>query len=144
MLCNINVKIFLLLLRKGVHPYEYMECMPNFNEDKLPTIDSFYGKVSSNGISSEDYAHAINVWKVFNTKNIGEYHDLYVRCDVSQLSDVFESFRVLCLERYGLDPSYYVSLPSFAFDAMLKCTKVKLELLTDIDMVLMVEKGISG
>ena len=85
MLCNGNVKFFLLLLRKGVYPYEYMESMSNFNEDKLPSIDSFYGKVSSSGISSEDYAHAINVWKVFNIKDIGEYHDFYVKCDVSQL-----------------------------------------------------------
>ena len=85
MLCNGNVKIFLLLLRKSVCPYEYMESMSNFNEDKLPTIDSFYGKVSSSGISSEDYAHAINVWKVFNIKDIGEHHDFYVKCDVSQL-----------------------------------------------------------
>ena len=85
MLCNGNVKFFLLLLRKGVYPYEYMESMSNFNEDKLPSIDSFYGKVSSRGISSENYGHAINVWKVFYIKGIGKYHDFYLKCDVSQL-----------------------------------------------------------
>ena len=69
---------------------------------------------------------------------------MYVKCDVAQLSDVFESLRNICLKHYGLDTSYFISTPSFAFEAMLKCTKVKLELLTDIDMVLMVEKGIRG
>ena len=75
---------------------------------------------------------------------MGEYHDLYVRSDVGQLSDVFENFRSLCLKIYELDPSYFVSTPGFAFEAMLKCTKVKLELLTDKEMVVMVEKGIRG
>ena len=50
-----------------------------------PSIDSFYGKVSSRGISSENYGHAINVWKVFYIKGIGKYHDFYLKCDVSQL-----------------------------------------------------------
>ena len=75
---------------------------------------------------------------------MGEYHDLYVRSDAAQLSAVFENFRSLCLKIYELDPSYFVSTPGLAFEAMLKCTKVKLELLTDIEMVLMVEKGIRG
>ena len=74
--------------------------------------------------------------------SLKQYHDIYVRADVAQSSDVFQNFRSLCLKRYELDPSYFISTPGLAFEAMLKCTKVKLELLTDIDMVLMVEKGI--
>ena len=88
--------------------------------------------------------HAKKVWKLFKIKNMGKYHDLYVRSDVAQLSDVFENFRSICLKIYELDPSYFVSTPGFAFEAMLKCTKAKLELMTDINMVLMTEKDIRG
>ena len=84
------------------------------------------------------------VWEIFNIKTLGEYHDLYVQADVAQLSDVFESFRSVCLKEYQLDPAYFVSTPSLALEAMLKITKVQIELFTDIDMVLMTEKGIRG
>ena len=75
---------------------------------------------------------------------MGDYHDLYVQADTAQLSDVFENFRSLYLREYQLDPAYYGSTPSLAFDAMLKITGAKIELFTDIDMVLMTEKGIRG
>lgn len=139
-LCRSNVQNFLLLLRKGVYPYEYIDNMSKFNEKEFPTIDNFYSKLSSSGISTEDYANAKKVWKFFKIKDLGKYHRLYVQTDVAQLSDVYENFRSLCLYRYELDPSYFISTPGLAFEAMLKHTKVKLELLTDIDMVLMVEK----
>ena len=76
--------------------------------------------------------------------DIGDYHDLYVQCDTLLLADVFEKFRDTCIEIYGLDPSYFYSAPGLAWQACLKKTKVKLELLTDIDMLLMVEKGTRG
>ena len=70
--------------------------MSKFDEKELSTIDNFYSKLNSSGISKEDYAHANKVWKLFKIKDIGEYHDLYVRSDAAQLSDVFENFRSLC------------------------------------------------
>ena len=143
-LCRGSVETFLLLLRKGVYPYEYMNNMSKFNEKELPTIDNFYSKLISSGISTKDYAHAKKVWQFFILKDLGGYHDLYVRSDVAQLSDVFENFRSLCLKRYDLDPAYFVSTAGLTYEAMLECTKVKLELLTDKDMILMVEKGIGG
>ena len=143
-LCRGNVQKFLLLLRKVVYPYEYMDNMSKFDEKGLPTIDNFYSKLNSAGISTRDYAHAKKVWQFFKMKDLGGYHDVYVQSDVAQLSDAFENFRSLCLKRYELDPSHFVSTPGLAFEAMLKWTKVKVELLTDIDMVLMVEKGIRG
>ena len=118
--------------------------MSKFDEKELPTIDNFYSKLNSSGISKEHYAHAKNVWQFFKIKDLGDYHDVYIQADVSQLSDVVENFRSLCLKDYELDPSYFVSTPGLAFEAMLKCTKVKLELLTDIDMVLMIQKDIRG
>ena len=75
---------------------------------------------------------------------MGNYHDLYVQADTLQLADVFENFRKVCLNIYRLDPAYFVSVPGLAWQACLKMTKVKLELLTDIDMLLMFEDGIRG
>ena len=82
------------------------------------------------------------VWGLFKINNVDEYHDLYVQADTAQLSDVFENFRYLCLKDHDLDPMYFVSTPSLVFETMLKMTKVKVELLADIDMVLMTEKAI--
>ena len=81
---------------------------------------------------------------MFKIINLGEYHDLYVQCNTFLLVDEFENFRNKCIKIYGLHPAYFLSAPGLAWQARLKKTKVKLELLTDIDMLLMVEKGNSG
>ena len=91
-------------------------------------------------ISDEDYLHAQKVWDVFKIKNLGEYHDLYVQSDTLLLADVY--FRNMCLNIYELDPIYFVSAPGLAWQACLKKTGVKLELIADYDMILMIEKGI--
>ena len=132
----------MLLLRKGAYAYENMDSIDKFKEKELPTIDKFYSSLSNSNISKDGHSHAKKVWDLFKIKKLGEYHDLYVQADTAQLSDVFENFRYLCLKDYDLDPTYFVSTPSLAFEAMLKLTKVKIELLTDIDMVLMTEKAI--
>ena len=132
---------FILLLKKCVYPYECMDSMDRFDETTLPNIEKFYSNLQLKHISKDDYKHAKKVWDTFEIKTLGEYH---VQADNAQLSDVFESFRSLCLKEYQLDPAYFVSTPSLAYEAMLKITKAKIELFTDIDMVLMTEKGISG
>ena len=81
-------------------------------------------------ITKKDYAHAKKVWDTFKIKNLGEYHDLYVQSDTAQLVDVFENFRTICLKEYKIDPCYFVSTPGLILEAMLRITKVKLELLT--------------
>ena len=88
--------------------------------------------------------HAQKVWEVFEIRDLGEYHNLFVRTDTLLLADVSENFRNMCLEIYGLDPVYFVSAPELAWQACLKKTEVKLELLTDYDMLLVVGKGIRG
>ena len=85
-----------------------------------------------------------NVFKKFNINNLGEYHDLYVRSDTLLLADIFETFRQSCLKNYELDPAHFISLPGLAWQACLKKTNVELELLTDYDMLLMVEERIRG
>ena len=92
-LCCGSVEKFLLLLRKGVYPYEYIDKMSKFNEKELPTVHNFYSKLGSSGISRKDYAQAKKVWRFFKIKDLGGYHDLYVQANVAQLSDVFENFR---------------------------------------------------
>ena len=91
-----------------------------------------------------DYAHVKKVCKDFEINNLAEYHDLYVQSDTLLLADVFETLRNMCLEIYELDLAKFLSAPGLAWQSALKKAKVKLDLLTDIDMLLMVEKGISG
>ena len=142
--CNGDLNKFVMLLRKGVYPYEYMDSWEKFNETALPPKKDFYSNLNLENISDEDYVHAQKVWDVFKIKNLGEYHDLYVQSDTLLLADIFENFRNMCLNIYELDPVYFVSAPGLAWQACLKKTEVKLELITDYDMILMIEKGIRG
>ena len=133
-----------LLKQKGFYPYEYMDSEEKFNDTKLPPREAFYSKLSGKGITEKDYEHAGNVWNSFKMKTFKEYHELYNITDVLLLADVFENFRDLCLKIYGLDPVYYFTAPGLAWDACLKMTSVKLELLSDSNMLLMFEEGIRG
>ena len=135
---------FTLLLQNVVYPYEYMDDWEKFNETSLPEKEDFYSHLNMEDITDADYAHAKRVCKDFEIKNLGEYHDLYVQSNTLLLADVFENFRNMCLEIYELDPAKFLSAPGLAWQAALKKTKVKLDLLTDIDMLLKVEKGIRG
>ena len=132
-----------LMVRKGVYPYDYMDSFDKFNE-QLPKKEEFHSILNNEHISDEDYKHAQNVWNTFSPKNMGEYHDLYLASDVLLLADVFENFRKTCLEYYKLDPCHYFTSPGLSWDAMLKMTDIKLELMTDIDMFQFIEKGMRG
>ena len=133
-----------LIKRKGVYPYEYMDSIERFKETMLPLKESFYSSLSDEHISDEDYEHAKKVWDAFEMKSLEDYHELYNKTDVLLLADVFENFRGICSLNYGLDPAHYYTSPGLAWDACLKMTEVKLDLLSDVDMLLMIEKGIRG
>ena len=135
---------FELLTQKGIYPYDYMNNFENFSEKQLPAKEDFYSKLNDCGVSEEDYNYAKMIWEKFNLKNLGEYHDLYLKSDVLLLADVFEEFRSICMENYSLDPAWYYTSPGLSWDALLKHSKVNLELLADPDMLLMFEKGIRG
>ena len=139
--CNKDINRFILLLRKGIYPYEYIDSWERFDETSLPDKEAFYSSLNMEGITSVDYRHAKRVYKGFKLKNLGNYHDLYVQSDTLLLADVFENFRNKYIEIYELDPAHFLLAPGLAWQACLKKTKVKLELLTDIDMLLMFEKG---
>ena len=136
--CNGDLNKFFLLLRKGIYPYEYMDSWERFDENTIPPKEAFYSKLNLEGISNADYEHVKKVWEAFEIRNCGEYHDLYVQCDTLLLADVYENFRDNCIEIYELDPALFLSASELAWQAYLKKAKVELELLTNIDMLLMV------
>ena len=125
-----------------------MDSWEKFDETTLPSEEVFYSNLSLKDISDEDYAHAQKVWDVFEIRKLGEYRDLYVQSDTLLLSDVLIHLQMkileMCLEIYELDNIYFVSAPGLAWQACLKKTGVKLELITDYEMLLMIEKGIRG
>ena len=151
-----------MMIRKGVYSYEYMDGWKKLEETSLPSKDAFYSKLNMKGISDEDHEHAKQVWNIMEEKTLSCYHDAYLRTDVLLLADVFETFRDKCLSHYKLDPAHFYTAPGLAWQALLKtaaeycehekrrkdcnvCSdEFRLELLTDIDMLLMFEKGDRG
>ena len=140
----IKQAMFNLITRKGVFPYEYMDSFDRFVEKELPPKESFYSSLSDESISDQDYQHAQEVWATFNCKNLKDYHDVYLSSDVLLLADVFENFRRTALSTHKLDPAHYLTLPGYSWDALLKSTEVSLELITEPDMYLFIEKGLRG
>ena len=142
--CSKDLNKFILLLRKGVYPYEYMDNWERFDETSLPDKESLYSSLNMENIDDIDYRHGNNLFKKFKLKHLGEYHDLYIQSNTLLLADVFENFRNMCIKVYELDPTHFLSLPRLAWQACLKKTNVKLELLNNYDMLLIVEEGIRG
>ena len=147
-----NLKI---LEQKGTYPYEYMNSFKRFNENKLCARKYFYsstkdkkisedGKISDVHVSIADYMVCKKIWDKFNMKNMGDYHDHYLKKDVLLLADIFEKFIDTCLKYYELDPCHYFSVPGLSWDAMLKMTGAKLEEISNIDQYLFIEKGSRG
>ena len=118
--------------------------MKRFDENTIPPKEAFYSKLNLENITYKDYEHAKKAREAFKIKNLGEYHDLYAQCDTFLISDVFENFRNKGIEIYELDPAHFLSAAGLAWQAYLKKTKAELELLTDIDMLFMVEKELEA
>ena len=133
-----------LMRQKGVYPYDCVDIFEKFNDPKLLTKKDFYSMLTNTGITDEQYQHAQKVWSTFRLQNMGQYHDSYLKSDVLLLPDVFENFRKTCLENIELDPAHYVTSPGLSWDAMLKMTGIKLELINDIDQYQFIEKGMRG
>ena len=140
--CIRDINKFILLLRKEVCPYEYIDSWERFDETSLPDKEAFYSSLIIKDITDVDYRHAKKAFKNFNNKNLGDCYDLYVQSDTLLLADVFENFRNMCDNIFELDATYSLSPPELASQACLKKTGVKLVLLTDNNMSLMVERGI--
>ena len=110
----------------------------------MPSIEAFYSDIRGEGIIEQDFKHGEEVFETFELKNLGEYHDLYLKTDVVLLCDVLEQFRTMCMQKYGLDACHFYSSPGRSWAACLKMTGVRLELLTDIDMINFFERRTRG
>ena len=121
-----------------------MDSFKRFSENKLPDKCEIFSSLKDECISEKDYERAKNVWNAFKMKTMGHYHDLYLMTNVFLLADVFENFIKMYLSYYGLDPCHYFSSPGLSWDAMLKMTGIELELISDIDMHMFIEKGMRG
>ena len=135
---------FKLMTEKGVYPYDYISSFDKLYESKLPPQNAFYSRLYNKKCSNEDYLQAKKVWSVFNCETMLDYHNVYLKSDVLLLADIWENFRSCCFKNYGLDAEYYFTAPSLSWDAMLKITQIELELITDIDQYLFIERGIRG
>ena len=131
-------------MRKGIYPYEYMSSWDKFEETQLPPIEAFYSNLNMSNVSEDDYQHMQKVWSTFNINNLDGYHNLYLCTDVILLANVFEAFRDTCLEHDSLNPAHFYWSPGLAWKACLKKTGVRLELLTDPNMLLMFKRRIRG
>lgn len=133
-----------LMKRKGVYPYNYVTFFSKYEEKKLQPKIAFYNTLTKTHITNDEYMHAQQVWSTFNLKNLGEYHDIYLKSDVLLLADVFENFRDLTMKTYHLDPAHFFSCPQLSWQSALKFTKCKLKLLSDPTQYLFFEEGIRG
>ena len=131
-------------MRKGVYPYEYMRSWKNFKEAVPLNKECYYSETNNTNISDDDLEHVKKVCNAFNITNLGDYHDLYVSLDVALLADVFENVRDTTINIDKLDPDYYLSAPGLSWQSCLKKAEVTLELLADVNMLLLFEKGIRG
>ena len=111
-----------------------------FNETSLREKKDFYSHLNMKDITDADHAHATRVCKDFEIKKLGDYHDSYVQNDTLLLADVFDKFQSMFLEIYELDLAHFLLALGLAYQATLINTKGKLDLFTDTDMLLMVEK----
>ena len=130
-----------LVKQKGVYPYESMVSFKKFFEDKSPEKFKFFNSLKDECISEKDYLYAIDVWSVFKMNTKGDYHDLYLKTDVLLLADVFDKFINTCLDYYGSAPFHYFSNSRLSWNAIIKMTGIKLDLISDNDMHLFIEKG---
>lgn len=143
---ELNFEQLQLIQRKGTICYDFydIDSWDKLNETSLPSKDKFFSTLTESHISDADYEFAHKIWNEFKIKTLGEYSDLYMKIDIILLADIFENFRDTCYENYKLDPAHYYTAPGLSFDAMLKYTEIRIELLTDIDMLLFIDRGIRG
>ena len=133
-----------LLTCKGTLPYEYLDSIEKFEETTFPAEEAFFSKLKNKHIDPIQYQNVKNIWIQHKCRNLGDLHDIYLKVDVILLAAVFEQFRGMSLTEFGLDPGHFYSSPGLTWAAALKYTKVEIELLKDIDMILMIENGIRG
>ena len=140
----VNPELLELVKDKGRFPYEWFDDPAKLLQQSLPPIEDWHSTLSRSYINQKEYDAIQNVWNKFGMKTFQDWHDLYLAIDVDGLADKFEHFRNMSMAAFGLDPAHYVSNPGLFKDAMLKHTRDKLELHSDIDMYNLIESNIRG
>jgi hypothetical protein len=141
---HVKPELLIYYLKKGVFPYDWFDSFEKFNVTSLPSKEEFYSKLHKKGITDEQYNYAQKVWHATKCKTFKDYHDVYLATDVLLLADCIQEFRRVSYETYGLDALWYYSAPGLFWDALFKVTKQRLELMTDLNMILFIEKGMRG
>ena len=142
---NIGDDLFQRLTQKGFFPYNSLDSFEKFKEPFPPHGPLWYNTLSKAiEVTKEQQNFALEVYNAFNCKNLGDYHDIYLRTDAFLLGDIFQKLREVCMQLYKLGPAHFYSAPNLSWDAMLITTGVKLELLQDIDQLSFFEKGNRG
>jgi intergrase/recombinase len=133
-----------LITKKLAYPYEYIDSPEKFKKTYLPPIEKFYSSINNEDVKEKEYKNAQEIWNKFEIKDLQEFTNLYNKVDILLLADIMENVREISLKTHKLDPAWYFTTPGFVWDCMLKMMKQKLELLTDYDMILMIENGTRG
>ena len=120
---NHDTNKFILLLQKGVYPYEYMDDWEKFNEISLSEKEDFYSYLKMEDIIDAYYAHTKRFCKELKIRNLGNYHGLYVQSNTLLLADLFENFWKMCCKIYELDPAHFLSAPGLAWQTALNQTR---------------------
>ena len=135
---------FELLARKGIFPYNHITSFESYSERGLPSFEAFFNQLTQKPITLDEYSLAWKIYNIFCCESLGEYSNLYLKCDVLLLTDLFEYFRQICMETYQIDPANTMTASSFSWDAMLKFTGIKIKLLDDIEQINFIKKSIRG
>ena len=133
-----------LLFRKQIFPYQFLDGVEKLHYPTIPSKQEFYDNLKEKHISNEDYQHACKVFDVFKCRCFGDYVALYVKMDTLLLADVFQTWRKICFDNYGLEVVKYVSLPSYSFDALFKMTGIEVDLISSVDMFNFINASIRG
>lgn len=138
-----------IALRKEFHggavfPYDYLNSWDKLGCTALPAKEDFYSRLTDYAILDENYEHAQKVWNAFGIKNLGEYAMLYMKTHILLLTDIFKYFRVTMHSLFDLDTDCNYTPPGYSFDAILKFTGVKIELVREIAQLKFVERGNRG
>jgi hypothetical protein len=132
--------IWISYVGKAIIPTEWVDSFDKFNYVGLPPIEAFSSQLTRETRTPEEYEHALKVYERLKCEIFKDYHLAYLKTDVLLLADVFTRFRETCLDYYELDPANYLSAPGLAWDAMLKMTKVELDLISDPEMFNMMDR----
>ena len=140
----VDPRLFELIKRKGLFPYEWFDSFDKLAETSLPARHEWSSRLKRAFLSKKEFLKLQETWDAFGMKTFKDWHDFYLSIDVDGLTDVFEEFRRMCLETYKLDPLHYFTAPGLFNDALYKLTGQRVELFSDIDMYNFCEKGIRG